>query len=163
MSEPLCATNGTALWLMRPTAVRSLRKGDVIAAWLGPNASIRTTVQRSEEHEQSRIITVHSIAQTGEPLAKNSNPGELVDRFLEPEDGPSGCESRMVRADELWKWIGVPLSDPDGSGLRYTIRSFERINDAQFGGMIRIGMCRRDRVNTSDFLCDATFSFVEHR
>ncbi len=69
----------------------------------------------------------------------------------------------MVRGDELWKWLNVPLNDPEGSDRQYILRSCERIQDKALGDLIRIKMQSGDIVNTSDVFCDATFSFVEHR
>ena len=161
--EPLTATDGTQIWPSRKTAIRCLRKGDRIVAPVGPNTAVHATVDHLEEHESSRIIIVHAHAPNGEPFSKKSRPWELVDRLAQPGDRPPGRESRMVRGDELWKWLNVPLNDPEGSDRQYILRSCERIQDKALGDLIRIKMQSGDIVNTSDVFCDATFSFVEHR
>ena len=122
------------LFLPRPTAVRSLRKGDQILAQIGPGEYVRGTVTALEEHEKSRIITIHGVLDNGEPITKKSRPGEMVDRIAQPTDPVPGTESVMVHADEMWKWLDVEMNDPEGSGEKFILKTFQRIQSADLGG-----------------------------
>lgn len=34
----------------------------------------------------------------------------------------------MVHAEELWKWLGVEMNDPEGSGEMFVLRTFRRVH-----------------------------------
>lgn len=121
------------LFLPRPTAVRSLRKGDQILAQVGPGQYVRATITELEEHEKSRIIIVHGVLDNGEPITKKSRPGEMVDRIAQPNDPQPGTESVMVYAEELWKWLDVEMNDPEGSGQKFILKTFSRIHSDETG------------------------------
>lgn len=120
-------SNDVKFWPIRRTAVRSLRRGDMIHARLGPNTLVLAKVTDFEDHEKSKIIAVQVEFGNGESGVKKCRPWEMVDRMVQPGEPPQGTESILVRGDEMWKWLGAPMNDPDGTAEKYTLKTFRRI------------------------------------
>lgn len=120
---------------LRRTRVRELRPGDqIVVPTEGTVGGIRGVVTDLQENEDDRLITINGEVDDGEGLFyHDAPPNEFVARLLLPGDPIPGTETIMVKGSELWKWIGEPLNDPNGSGEKYTILTFRRISDPETG------------------------------
>jgi hypothetical protein len=159
--------SGVQLFLPRPTAVRSLRNGDQILAAVGPGQYVRATITDLEEHEQSRTITLHGILDNGEPTKKKSRPWDMVDRIAQPGEPAPGAESRMVHAEEMWKWLHCDMNDPEGSGDMFVVKTFRRVHSDETGGEA-IELRMQSKVNPKElrictFKPKGTIGFKGHR
>lgn len=154
-------------WPIRPTAVRSLRPGDKIAAPVGPGQTVRGTVTGFEDHEESRIITILATLDNGEPCAKKCRPWDTVDRMVQPGEASPGSESRMVHGEDLWKWLNVDMNDPEGSPEKYVLKTFRRVHsDDTDSEAIEVKMqSKRDprKVRILTLKPKATIGFKGHR
>lgn len=119
---------------IRPTAARSLRPGDEILVPTGkdpfPQVAYRARITDIRDDEASRMITVNGefVGETSGLFEKPAHPGEVFQRLQQPGGPVPGTESILVRAEELWKWIGVDMNDPDGSSEKYVLRTFRRVH-----------------------------------
>jgi len=118
-------------WPMRTTAARSLRVGDQLRIPTGPHTGHRALITEIEEDEASRILTLHGRllgADKGLQFKKPAYPNKLFERLAQPGEPPQGGESRMVYAEELWKWLGVDMNDPEGSAEKFILTNFRRFH-----------------------------------
>jgi hypothetical protein len=154
-------------WPVRRTAVRSLRRGDLIHAPLGPDTVVLAKVTDFEDHESSTIIAVQVEFANGESGVKNCRPWDMVDRMVQPGEPPEGSESIMVHADEMWKWLNVDMNDPEGSGDKYILRTFRRVHSDETGQEaieLRIqGKVNPQEVRICTFKPKGTIGFKGHR
>jgi hypothetical protein len=153
-------------WPIRPTAARSLRKGDQIAVPIRPQASLRATISDLCEDESARTITLIAELPDGNVLKKEANPSEVFQRLAQPGQGPPGSESKMVKGVDLWKWLGVEMNDPDGSDEKYMLRTYRRLNDPEHGEVVEVRMqSMRDpkKIRILTLKLNANIGFKGHR
>lgn len=162
------------LWPIRPTAARSLRPGDEVLVpdpnRPSPQASMhgRITDIRDDPPPVGMITINGELVRGGAGLfEKPAHPWEPIDRLVKPDEPLPGSESRLVRGDELWKWLQVEINDPHGSAEKYLLRTFRRIHDDKLDTeVIEVrGQSTRDRkkVITLTFLPEAVIRFDGHR
>jgi hypothetical protein len=125
-------------WPIRPTAARSLRPGDEILvpdpddptqqAMHGRITDIR------DDPPPTGMIIVNGELVRGEAglFEKPAHPWELIDRVVQPDEPLPGSEFRLVRGDEIWKWLQTEINDPHGSAEKYLLRTFRRVQDDEF-------------------------------
>jgi hypothetical protein len=159
-------------WPIRPTAARSMRPGDEILVPSNdrpPQAANHGRITDIREDEASGFITINGELIRGASglFEKPAYPGEVFQRLLQPGDPAPGTESILVRAEHLWKWIGVQMNDPDGSGEQYILRTFKRVHDEETGGEaieVRLqSMWNPKKTNTMTLVPNATIGFKGHR
>jgi hypothetical protein len=158
---------------IRPTAARSLRPGDEILVPTGkdpfPQVAYRARITDIREDEASRMITVNGefVGETSGLFEKPAHPGEMLQRLLQPGGPVPGTESVLVRAEQLWKWIGVDMNDPDGSTEKFVLRTFQRVNSDETGtAAIEVRLQSKSdprKVRILTFKPDATVGFKGHR
>lgn len=127
------STDEIQFWPMRTTAARSLRVGDQLRVPTGPHAGYRALITEIEENEASRILALHGRllgADEGLLFKKEAYPNELFERLGQPGEPPQGGESRMVYVEELWKWLGVEINDPEdpSSADKFILTNFRRFH-----------------------------------
>jgi hypothetical protein len=118
-------------WPMHRTAARSLRVGDQLRIPSGPHTGYRALITEIEEDEPSRTLTLHGRLLGGDEglrFKKQAYPNEFFERLAQPGEPPQGGESRMVYAEELWKWLGVDMNDPEGSADKFILTNFRRVH-----------------------------------
>lgn len=119
-------------WPMRTTAARSLRVGDQVRISTGPHTGYRALITEITEDEDARTLTLHGRLQGDEGLLfkKDAYPNEMFERLGQPGEPPQGGESRMVYVEELWKWLGVEMNDPEDprSGNKFILANFRRFH-----------------------------------
>ena len=118
-------------WPMRTTAARSLRVGDQLRIPTGPHTGHRALITEIHEDEASRTLTITGKllgADEGVLFKKQAYPNELFERLGQPGEPPQRAESRMVHAEELWKWLGVDMNDPEGSAEKFVLKTFRRFH-----------------------------------
>lgn len=156
-------------WPMRVTAARSLRPGDQLRIPTGPHTGLRARITDIREDEASRTITINGEILGDEDglFEKKAHPNELFDRLAQPGEPPQGGESRLVHADELWKWIGVDMNDPEGSAEKYVLRAFHRIHSEQTDSeAIEVRLQSKQdprKLRIATFKPNGTISFKGHR
>ncbi|YCU36914.1 hypothetical protein ACRYGU_08465 [Mycobacteroides abscessus] len=96
----------------------------------------RARITDIRDDEASRIITVNGelIGEVSGLFEKPAHPGEIFQRLVQPGEPPQGEESILVRGEELWKWIGATMNDPDGSGEQFILRTWRRVHDDEIDG-----------------------------
>lgn len=159
-------------WPIRPTAARSLRPGDEILVPNpdGPSPAMhgRITDIRDDPPPVGMIVINGELIRGGAGLfEKPAHPWEPIDRLVQPDEPLPGSESRLVRGDEIWKWLQVEINDPHGSAEKYLLRTFRRIHDDELDReVIEVrGQSTRDpkKVITLTFLPEAVIRFDGHR
>src|SRR5690606_14997448 len=162
------------LWPIRPTAARSLRPGDEVLVpdpdgpWPQTARHGRITDIRDDPPPAGLIIINGELIRGGSGLfEKPARPWELIDRLVQPDDLPPGTESRLVRGDELWKWLQVELNDPHGSAEKYLLRTFRLTHDDDFNReVVEVkgqSTWNPKKVITLTFLPEAVIRFDGHR
>ncbi|WP_368834105.1 hypothetical protein [Mycobacterium intracellulare] len=159
---------------VRSTVVQALRPGDEILVPTNegdpfPHVAYRGRIIDIQDDEASRTITVNGelIGEVRGLFEKPAYPGEIFQRLAQPGEPPPGEASILVRGDELWKWIGSQMNDPAGSGEKYILRTFRRVQDDEIGGEaieIRMQSMRnpkKTRIDTA--LPSATIGFKGYR
>lgn len=162
------------LWPVRPTAARSLRVGDEILVpdpdgqW--PQTAIhgRVTDIRDDPPPVGMIVINGELIRGRSGLfEKPAHPWEAIDRLVQPGEPPPNSESRLVRAEDLWKWLQVEINDPEGSAEKYLLRTFRRHHDQEFDRevveVIGQSTWNQNKTNTMTFLPDAKIVFDGHR
>ena len=126
---------------VRPTVVQGLRPGDELLVPTGegdpfPQVAYRARITDIRDDEASRTITVNGelIGEVSGLFEKPAHPGEIFQRLVQPGEPPQGEESILVRGEELWKWIGATMNDPDGSGEQFILRTWQRVHDDEIDG-----------------------------
>ena len=158
-------------WPMRTTAARSLRVGDHLRISTGPHTGYRALITEIEEDEAARTITFHGrlFGEDGLLFKKEAYPNELFERLAQPGEPPQGGESRMVYAEELWKWLGVPMNEPGdpGSDHKFTLTNFRRIHsDDTDSEAIEIQLRSKknpQEIRTFHMMLRGTVGFKGHR
>jgi hypothetical protein len=158
---------------IRPTAARSLRPGDEILVPTGedpfPQVAYRARITDIRDDEASGMITINGefVGETSGLFEKPAYPAEVFQRLLRPGGPAPGTESIMVRGEELWKWLGTPMNDPNGSSEQYIIRTFKRVHEEEIGGeAIEVklqSVWNPKKVNTVTMLPSAPIGFKGHR
>lgn len=152
---------------IRRTAVRSLRPGDEVRIPLGPSHGRHGKITDLQENESARTITINGELVAEEGLFYHvARPNELVDRLIAPGEPHPGAESRLVRGDELWKWLGEALNDPAGSNEQYVLRTFARIENADHGQSVEVKLQSKSnprKILTAKMKYSATIEFKGHR
>lgn len=121
------------------------------------------------DDERAGLITINGEIIRGARglFEKPARPGEVFQRLLQPGGPIPGTESILVRATELWKWLGVEMDDPNGSSEKYVIRTFQRVPDEMANGLaveLRLQSLRNPRkINTVTLLPTGTIGFIGHR
>lgn len=158
---------------IRPTAARSLRPGDEILVPTGedpfPQVAYRARITDIRDDEASRMITVNGefVGERDGLFEKPAHPGEVFQRLQQPGGPVPGTESILVRAAELWKWIGVDMNDPEGSAEKYLLRTFRRVHSDETGReAIEVRLQSKvdpRKVRIMTFKPDGTVGFKGHR
>jgi hypothetical protein len=132
--EPVETNEITFFAPIRPTAARSMKPGDEMLVPTDdgpfPHVASRGRITDIREDETSRMITINGelIGERSGLFERAAHPWEVMQRLLKPGGPVPGTESTLVRAEELWKWIGVDMNDPErcwrrsGAGVRSRIR-----------------------------------------
>ena len=158
---------------IRPTAARSLKPGDEILVPTGehpfPQVAYRAWITDIRDDEKSRLITINGefAGEASGLFEKPAHPGEVFQRLQQPGGPVPGTESILVRAAELWKWIGVDMNDPDGSTEKYVLRTFRRVHsDETDREAIEVRLQSKvdpRKVRIMTFKSDGTVGFRGHR
>ena len=163
-------------WPIRPTSARSLRPGDEILVpdqngpW--PQAAMHgriTDIRDDPPQTGTGMILINGeLVRGGSGLfEKPAHPWEPIDRLIQPDEPPPGSEFRLVRGDELWKWLQVEINDPHGSAEKYLLRSFRQLHDDEFDReVIEVrgqSTWNSKKVITLTFLPEAVVRFDGHR
>ncbi|MUM06791.1 hypothetical protein B5P44_18670 [Mycobacterium sp. CBMA 213] len=98
---------------------------------------------------------------------KQAYPWDAFDRVVQPGEPLPNTESRLVRGDELWKWLQVEINDPHGSPEKYILRRFRRVHDGDLDREV-IELVGQSTWNprktiTMTVLPTATMAFQGHR
>ena len=158
-------------WPMRTTAARSLRVGDQLRISTGAHTGYRAIVTQIDENEEARMLTLHGRLQSDEGLLfrKDAYPNEMFERLAKPGEPPQGGESRMIYVEELWKWLGVEMNDPEHpkSGNKFILTNFRRIHSEDTGSEaieLRIrGKTNSQELRTLHMTPRGTVGFKGHR
>ncbi len=161
-------------WPIRPTAARSLRPGDEIlvpapdGSW--PQAAMHGRIIdiRDDPPPAGMIIINGELIRGGAGLfEKPAHPWEPVDRLVQPDEPPPESQFRLVRGDEMWKWLQVEMNDPHGSAEKYLLRTFRQIHDDEFDReVVEVqgqSTWNAKKVITLTFLPEAVIRFDGHR
>ena len=158
---------------VRPTAARSMKPGDEMLVPTDegpfPHVAYRGRITDITDDESSGTIRINGelIGEKGGLFEKPVYPPEVIQRLVMPGDPVPGTESIMVHAGELWKWIGAPFNDPNGSLEKYILRTFKRIHDDELDGeAIEVKLqstSNPKKINTMTLLTTATIGFTGHR
>lgn len=161
-------------WPIVPTAARSLRPGDEILVpstdgGLWPQEACHGRITDIRDDEATGYITINGELVRGASglFEKPANPGEVFQRLLQPGDAPRGTESILVRAEHLWKWIGVQMDDPNGGPEKYILRRFRRAHHEETDGevveVLLQAVWNSNKTITATLLPNATIGFKGHR
>lgn len=107
-------SNDVKFWPIRPTAVRSLRRGDMIHAPLGPNTLVLAKVTDFEDHEKSRIIDRYLAGINTDPMVK-----ELLMKRYEPLGGRGQLLAKLNAGtvpQRLQQELGEPRNNAAHAG-----------------------------------------------
>ena len=161
-------------WPIRPTAARSLRPGDEILVPNpddpSPQAAMHGKILdiRDDPPPAGMIVINGELVRGGAGLfEKPAYPGEAIDRLAQPDEPLPGSEFRLVRGDEMWKWLEVEFNDPHGSTEKYLLRTYRRVQDDQLNReVIEVrgqSMWNPKKVITITFLPEAVIRFEGYR
>ncbi|OAN40335.1 hypothetical protein [Mycolicibacterium iranicum] len=134
-----------------------------------PQAAMHGRILDIRDDEASGYIVINGELIRGASglFEKPALPGEVLQRLLQPGGPVPGTESILVRANDLWKWVGVQMNDPNGSPEQYLIRTFRRVHDDEINGeaveLKLQSVWNRQKVNTITLMASATVSFHGHR
>lgn len=158
---------------IRPTAARSMRLGDEMLVPTDegpfPHVAYRGRITDIRDDEASRMIILNGelIGEKSGLFEKPAHPWEVMQRLLKPGGPIPGSESVLVRAEELWKWIGVDMNDPEGSTEKYVLRTFRRVHsDETDREAIEVRLQSKTdprKVRILTFKPDGTVGFKGHR
>lgn len=172
-STDLLNADGIQFWPIRATAARSLRPGDeiIVPSMNGPwpQSGSHGRVTDIRDDEEAGLITINGEIIRGATglFEKPARSDEVFQRLLQPGGPTPGTESILVRATDLWKWLGVEMNDPNGSTEKYAIRTFRRVPDEYTNGVaieLRLQSIWNPRkINTLTLLSTATVAFAGHR
>lgn len=177
VSEPLTSEDAPQFRPIRPTAARSLRPGDEILVhedgWphttrRGPQSGYRGRITDIREDESTFTLAVNGeLVGANGLFEKQARPWDPFDRLVQPGEPTPGTESRLVRGEELWKWLQVQVDDPHGSTEKYILRRFRRLHDQELDREVIevVGQSTRNptKTNTMTFPADTTIVFRGHR
>jgi hypothetical protein len=159
---------------VRPTVVQALRPGDEVLVPTTdgapfPGVAYRARITDIRVDEATRLITVNGdlIGDISGLFEKPAHPGEILQRLVQPGEPPPGEASILVRGEELWKWIGATMNDPDGSGEQFILRTWRRVHEDEIDGeAIEIRMqslWNPKKVVTQTALLNSTVGFKGYR
>jgi hypothetical protein len=144
---------------LHKTAVHSLQVGDAFLARSEPqgDASETVTVTALEDLEDARQIRVTVEFTDGSFGQMEFPPQKQVRRVVQPGEEPSGMV--MVSGDNLWKWVGTNMNDPEGGSEKFLITGFKRSPD----GTVWVGLKSHtsDRVFNAQYAADAHIIFED--
>lgn len=152
---------------LRPTVVQALRPGDELLVPTS-DGDRRGRITDIRDDEPTRTITVNGelVGESG-LFEKPAHPGEILQRLGRPGEPLPGEGSILVRGEMLWKWIGAPMDDPQGSPEQFILRTWRRVHDDEIDGeAVEVRMqsvWNPKKTITQTALLDSTVSFRGYR
>ena len=126
---------------VRLNPVQALRVGDEILVPTNegdpfPQVAYRARISDIQDHEESRTITLNGelIGEVSGLFEKPAHPGEIFHRLAQPGEPLQSESSILVKGEDLWRWLGSTMNCPAGTGEKYILRSFKRVQDEEIGG-----------------------------